>query len=480
MTLEYVDAAAPAARSQQADIPTALSRSERRSSLVLAAACLGQLLVVLDTSVVNVALPHIGSSLGFSASSLSWVVSAYTLAFAGLLLFGGRLADLLGHRRTMLSALTAFGIASVLGGLAQGAGQLVAARAAQGATAAVLSPVTLTVILATFPDGRRRNRAVATWGMVATVGGALGVLLSGVLTEYLDWRWVMFVNIPFVGIAGAFALVAVRDSQVRTPARLDTLGAMLATASMALLSYAFVHAGDHAWSDVVTVSTLGAAIATGAGFVVRELRAEAPLIRLSILGSRSVSVATALIAFVGMATITGFYFTSLFLQNVLRYDPVSTGLAFLPFCACMAAATMASSRLVERFGARLVIGTGMLVAALGMLLFSQLSVGSGYGAFLLGSIPTSLGLGVSIAPTLSLGTARALPREAGMISGVLNTSRQAGGSLALAVLVSVASRVDTGGVEGLAHGYRVAFVSVAALLLVAAAVAAVGVTRRTA
>lgn len=479
MTLDCIDSPRTI-RFHEIDSPADFSNSStRRSSLVLVAACLGQLLVVLDTSVVNVALPHIGISLGFSGSSLSWVVSAYTLAFAGLLLFGGRLADVIGHRRTMLTALAVFGIASVLGGLAQSSGQLLAARAAQGATAAVLSPVTLTVILATFPDGRRRSRAVATWGMVATVGGAVGVLLSGALTEYLDWRWVMFVNIPFVVVAGGFALVSVRDSHVRAPVRLDALGAVLATASMTLLSYAFVHAGDHAWSDAVTISTLSGAIVAGAAFVGRELRVDAPLIRLSMLRNRSVSVAAVLIAFVGMATVTGFYFTSLFLQNVMQYDPVSTGLAFLPFCASMAAATMASSRLVERFSAQRVIAVGLMVAAVGMLLFARLSVGAGFGAFLLASIPTSLGLGISIAPTLSLGTSRAMPREAGMISGVLNTSRQAGGSLALAVLVSVAGRAGrSGGVDGLAHGYRVAFLSVAASLLVASAVAAVGIVRR--
>jgi predicted MFS family arabinose efflux permease len=248
---------------------------------------------------------------------------------------------------------------------------------------------------------------------------------------------------------------------------------------MTLLSYAFVHAGERSWTDVGTMSTLLGAIVTGAGFVGHERRAAAPLVRLSMVRVRTVSVATGLIAFVGMATVTGFYFTSLFLQNVMHYSPVSTGVAFLPFCACMAAATMASSSLVERLGARTIITMGMLVAALGMGCFARLSVGSGFGAFLLASIPASAGLGVSIAPTLALGTSAAAAREAGMVSGLLNTSRQAGGSLALAVLVSIASRAEHGrGVEGLAHGYRTAFEIVAALLVVAAALAAAGITRR--
>src|SRR3954451_6081544 len=215
-------------------------RAPAGTTLVLAAACLCQLMVVLDISVVNVALPDIGVSLGFTPTSLSWVVSAYTLAFGGLLLLGGRLADVLGHRSTMLGALGLFGVASLLGGLAQSPGQLIAARAAQGVAAAVLSPVTLTVLMLSFPEGPERRRALATWGLVATAGGTLGVLLGGLLTEYLDWRWVFFVNVPIVLVAGVLALVAVRDSPGSEHVRLDVVGAVLATASMTLLTYGCV------------------------------------------------------------------------------------------------------------------------------------------------------------------------------------------------------------------------------------------------
>src|SRR3954447_20162259 len=236
------------------------SQSERtdpgtaRPGLALTAACLSQLMVILDISVVNVALPHIDGALGFTATSLSWVISAYTLALGGLLLLGGRIADVLGLRRTMLGALGLFGVVSLLGGLAQSPGELIAARAAQGVTAAVLSPATLTVILVTFPEGPGRRRAVAIWGIVATAGGAIGVLLSGLLTEYLDWRWVFFVNVPLVLAALALALAAVRDVHGQKQVRLDLAGAILATASTTLLAYGFVHAGEHGWSDVVTVS----------------------------------------------------------------------------------------------------------------------------------------------------------------------------------------------------------------------------------
>ncbi len=220
-----------------------------RAGMALAAACVCQLMVVLDISVVNVALPDIGRSLGFSSSSLSWVVSAYTLTFGGLLLLGGRIADLIGHRRTMLAALALFGIASVLGGLTHSPGQLIAARAAQGMTAAVLSPLTLTVIMVSVPEGPQRRRALATWGMVATGGSALGVLLSGLLTQYLDWRWVLFVNVPFVLVAATLALIAVRDLTISKRVRLDVVGAILATASTTLLAYGCVYAGEHAWDN---------------------------------------------------------------------------------------------------------------------------------------------------------------------------------------------------------------------------------------
>src|SRR3954464_2208071 len=222
-----------------------------RPGLALTAACLAQLMVILDISVVNVALPHIDGALGFTPSSLSWVISAYTLALGGLLLLGGRIADVIGLRRTMLGALALFGVVSLLGGLAQSPGQLIAARAAQGVTAAVLSPATLTVILVTFPEGPGRRRALAVWGLVAAAGGAIGVLLSGLLTEYLDWRWVFFVNVPLVLAAVALAHAAVRDTRAMQRVRLDLAGAVLATASTTLLAYGCVTAGEHGWGDVV-------------------------------------------------------------------------------------------------------------------------------------------------------------------------------------------------------------------------------------
>ncbi|MGC4112243.1 MAG: MFS transporter [Nocardioides sp.] len=441
---------------------------------VLAAACVCQLMVVLDISVVNVALPRIDHALAFSPASLSWVVNAYTLAFAGLLLLGARVADLVGHRRTMTSALVFFGIASMLGGLAHTPTQLIAARAAQGAAAAVLAPVTLVVIMATFEEGAPRRRAIATWGMVQASGSAVGVLLSGVLTEYLNWRWVLYVNIPFVVAGLVLALGSVRNLSSRTRTELDVPGAVLATASMTLLAYGCVNAGEHGWADGTTAGSLALAVITFGAFLATERRARHPLVRLQVIKSRSVAIASVLMTFVGGATVTSFYFASLFLQNVLGYSPVRTGLAFLPFSVGIALATMASSVMVERLGPRRLITSGLVLAGVGFILFARLDVDSGLGTFLLPVAPASLGIGATIAPILNLGTSGADRHEAGMVSGLLNTSRQAGGSVALALLVTMATRVTArsspSGLHALAQGYRVAFVLDAVLLLSGAVV----------
>ncbi|MDN5761607.1 MAG: MFS transporter [Microlunatus sp.] len=346
-------------------------------------------------------------------------------------------------------------------------------------TAAVLSPLSLTVILVSFPDGPRRRRAVATWGVVATAGGALGVLLSGLLTAYLDWRWVLFVNVPFVVAATALALTAVHDSQAENRVPPDVIGAVFATASTTLLAFGFVHAGNHVWGTPVTVSAVAGSLVAGMAFVGWELRTSVPLIRLSVLRIRSVWVATVLIALIGTAGVSGFYFASLSLQNVLGYDPLSTGLAFLPFAAGTVLATKASPGLVERFGMRTILMAGFTVGAIGMLCFTRLEMGVGYSTFLLASIPTSVGLGLCGAPTLSLGTSGVLSQEAGMVSGLLTTSRQVGGGVALAALASVASQHAGQGVHALADGYHTAFLLQCLLLFAAAIIALVYVPRDT-
>lgn len=450
----------------------------QRQGLVLATVCLCQLMVVLDISVVNVALPSIGRDLGFSAAALSWVVNAYTLVFGGLLLLGGRVADLVGHRRAMLAGLGLFGVASVLGGLADGPGQLIAARAGQGLAGAVLAPISLTVIMVSFAEGAARNRAVAIWAMVASSGIAVGVLAGGVLTELLNWRWVLFVNVPIVAVALAMAVRSVHDSRQTRVGRLDVAGAVLGTAALTLLVYGMVEAGEHGWTEMSTVASLGLAVLCGAAFVVWEGRfAAQPLVRLGIFRTRTVWVADVIVVFIGAATIAGFYFASLYLQDVLHYGPLKAGAAFLPFCAGIMVASFASTRLAARLGNRVLLTGGLLVGAAGMFWFSLLDTDSTFLSGFLGpSLVASLGLGSCLVANIAMGTSGVSAHEAGLVSGLLNASRQCGGSVGLAVLSTVAvaatRHADTPDpVAALATGYARAF-TVTGILVLAAAVCA--------
>ena len=450
----------------------------RHAGAILATVCLCQVMVVLDASVVNIALPSIDAALGFTPSALPWVVNAYTLVFGGLLLLGGRIADLIGHRRAMLAGLVLFGVASVLGGLAQGPGELIAARAGQGLAGAVLAPVSLTVIMVTFPEGPARNRAVGLWAMVAASGSAVGVLLGGLLTDLLDWRWVLFVNVPIVAVALALASRFVHDTRQPHRGGLDVAGALLGTAAVTLLVYATVAAGDHGWGSTGTIVALAVAVVCGAAFVWWEQRvAAAPLVRLGIFATRTVWVANVIVVFIGAATIAGFYFASLFLQNVLHYSPLRAGAAFLPFCAGIMLGAIASSRLASRLGNRAVIAGGLVFGALGMFLFSRLDASSTFASgFLLPSLVASTGIGLCMVANTSMGTSGVAHHEAGLVSGLLNTSRQIGGSLGLAALATVAVAATqssaTDPAQVVVHGYDRAFLVTAALVLAAAIVAA--------
>ncbi|NJP48245.1 MFS transporter [Actinacidiphila epipremni] len=450
----------------------------RHAGLVLATVCLCQAMVVLDISVVNVALPSIATDLGFSQGSLSWVVNAYTLVFGGLLLFGGRIADLVGHRRAMLAGLGLFALASVLGGLAQSPGELIAARAGQGLAGAVLAPVSLTVIMVTFPEGPVRNRAVGIWAMVAAGGSALGVLLGGLLTDLLDWRWVLFVNVPIVAVAAPLALRSISGTRLLVRRRLDVPGALLGTGGITLLVYAMVQAGEHGWTSRGTLAGLVSAAALVAAFLAWERwGTREPLVRLGIFAVRTVWVANAVVVFIGAATVAGFYFTSLFLQGVLHYSPVKAGAAFLPFCFGIVVGARFSSVAAARFGGRTTISCGLVLGAVGMLLFSRLHAGSTFlSGFLLPSVLASIGIGASVVANTTMGTSGVAHHEAGLVSGLLNTSRQCGGSIGLAVLSTVAVATSHGSGQGdtpqaIVHGYDRAF-QVTALLVLAAAVLA--------
>ncbi|MFJ6211878.1 MFS transporter [Streptomyces sp. NPDC092296] len=449
--------------------------------LILATACLCQLLVVLDASVVNVALPSIDRALHFSPGALSWVINAYTLVFGGLLLLGGRIADLAGHRRALLAGLLLFAVASVLGGFAQDPSQLIAARAGQGLAAAVLAPISLTVIMVNFAEGPVRARAVGIWAMVSGVGSALGVLLSGVLTEVLDWRWVLFINLPIIAVVVPLALRSVHGRPAPRSGLPDITGAVLGTAAMSLLVYGTVETSSHPWGSARTLATLGAAVLLGVAFVLWERRCAEPIVRLSVFRARSVWAANVIVLLIGSAMLVGFYFCSLFLQEVLHYGPLAAGSAFLPFCVGIVTGSMVSGRLAARFGNRVLLTGGLLVGAVGMAWFGLLGVDSTFvGGFLGPCLVTSAGIGVCLVANTSMGTTGARHHEAGLVSGLLNASRQCGGSIGLAALstVAVSATRHSGAADplrALTVGYDRAFLVSGALLLVAALVAAVAV-----
>jgi EmrB/QacA subfamily drug resistance transporter len=456
-------------------------------SLVLAIACVAQFMVVLDVSIVTVALPSIGHDLHYTPSGLQWVVNAYVLTFAGFLLLGGRAADLFGRRRVYLSGMGLFTVASLAGGLATDAAWLTTARAVQGVAGACLSPATLTIILTTFP-GDRRARALGIWSAVAGAGGAAGSILGGILTSALSWRWVLFVNIP-IGIAAVAAALAwltesdLRQGAGQPRARLDIAGAVAVTAGLGVLVYAIVGTATHPWGSATTLSLLGVAALLLAVFAVIELRlASAPLVRFGLLRSRSVSGANIVMFLVGAAFFSMWYFLSLYLQNVLGYSALKTGLAFLPMGIMIIIGAQASSRIMRRTGVRPLLLTGTVLAACGFGWLSAIGPHSTYLASVFGpGCLIALALGTLFTPLAAAATAGVAFADAGLASGVLNTSRQIGGSLGLALLATIATdrmhaaltagHGSTTVTSALNAGYSRAF-QVAAGLSIAAALAA--------
>ncbi|MFD0550962.1 MFS transporter [Streptomyces rectiviolaceus] len=434
-----------------------------------------QFLVSLDMSVVNIALPDIGDDLGFGADSLLWVVNAYALAFGGLLMLGGRLADLVGRRRTLIAGFAVFGVASLAGGLAQTPGQLVAARAVQGAGAAALAPVALALITVNYAAGSARSRALGLWGAAGALGGAVGVMAGGLLTDLAGWRSVMLINVPVVLAALLLSRHGVPADRRTGPApRLDVLGALLVTAGMATLVLGLVRTETYAWASGTTLGTLGAAAVLLVAFAVVESRQREPLLRLGLLRNRPVLSANAFALLMSSGQFAAFYFTSLYLQEVMSYGSTTAGAAFLPFCVGVVAGSVISARKVGRFGERALLVTGGLLGAAGFVWFA-LTVGPGgtfLGSIVGPSLVASVGIGMCFVPLGTAATSGVAAEETGMASGLLNSSRQLGGSLGLAVLVTVASGVtgEKRGPGALADGYATAF-GVAAALLVAAAVA---------
>ncbi|MFE0099658.1 MFS transporter [Streptomyces sp. NPDC059009] len=434
-----------------------------------------QFLVSLDVSVVNIALPDIGAGLGFADGSLTWVVNAYALAFGGLLMLGGRLADVIGRRRTLMWGFAVFGAASLVGGLAGTPGQLIAARAVQGVGAAALAPVGLALITVNYPAGPARSRAMGLWGAVGALGGAVGVMGGGLLTDWAGWRSVMLINVPVVLAALAVAPRAVPADRRTHPApRLDLVGGLLVTAGTSVLVLGLVRTETHAWTSATTLTTLLAGAALLTAFVAVETRKRTPLLRPGLLRSRPVLSANAFALLMSAGQFAAFYFTSLYLQEVLSYGPTRAGAAFLPFCVGVVAGSTAAARAVGRFGERALLVTGGLLGAAGFLWFALTAEAGGTfaGSVLGPSLVASVGTGMCFVPLGAAATSGVAVEETGMAAGLLNCSRQLGGSLGLAALATVAAHTsgDRPGPAALADGYATAF-AVSAALLAAAALA---------
>jgi EmrB/QacA subfamily drug resistance transporter len=403
--------------------------------------CAAQFMVVLDGSIVNVALPSIKTALHFSQASLPWVVNAYTLTFGGFLLLGGRAADLLGRRRVFMVGLVVFSAASLAGGLAQSEGWLIVARGVQGLGAAILSPATLSIITTTFTEGGERNKALGIWGALAGGGAAAGVLLGGVLTTGIGWRWVLFVNVPIGALA--LTLVPLLIAESRSPERhtgYDVAGAVSITGGLMLLVYTLVKTSGWGWGSSRTVALLAVSVALIAGFVLIESRARSPLMPLRILRNRSVASADAVGLLVGAALLSMFFFLSLYLQQVLHYSALRTGVSYLPLAVGIIIASGLASGLTTRIGAKPVLVTGLVAIAGGMVWFSNLPIHGKYVSDVLPpSLIVALGLGFSFVPLTILAVSGTTEDDAGLASGLINTANQVGAAIGLAVLATIAT-----------------------------------------
>ena len=472
----------------------------RGLGLSLVVIATAQLILVLDDSVANIALPSIQRDLAVSASALPWVINAYVLAFGALLLFGGRVGDLFGRRRVLRIGLAVFAIASLLGGLAPSAGLLVAARGLQGVGAALVAPNVLALIATTFPVGKPRNSAMAVYAAMSAVGIAGGVLLGGILTGMLSWRWVFLINVPIVlaVLAGTRALVEGR----RNTGRLDAPGAITGTGAMVALAYGITRSGEHGWGDAVTLGAFAVAAALAVLFVWLQTRSEQPMLPLGLLRDRNRSGSYATVLFIGAGLMATFYLLALYMQQVLRFDPVMAGVAALPVSVGIVLSSGISSKLVERLAPRAVAVPGLLIAATGMYWLSTLTVGSSYAWHVLPALfVTYFGLGMGFMPMTLTAVHGVAEDRAGVASALLNTAQQIGAALGVSVLATVSTTAangrlpeaastlqeglvagDRGAVaaasEALSHGYTAGFLAGAGMLLVAAVVAIAAVNTR--
>ncbi|MBV9309719.1 MAG: MFS transporter, partial [Solirubrobacterales bacterium] len=419
---------------------TAKEYLERRwTALILL--CVAQFVVVLDASIVNVALPTIGRGLHFSEQNLPWVVNAYVITFGGFLLLGGRAADLLGRRRVFMAGLLVVAVASLAAGFASNQGQLIAARAAQGLGAAIISPSALSIVTNLFRDGAERNKALGAWGAVAGSAGAAGVLLGGILTDGLGWQWVLWVNVPVSLIALALTPGLIPESRSESETRhFDAAGAVSITAGLSVLAYAFLDASTAGWGSTKIVSLLALSVILIGAFIVIELRSAAPLVPFRIFRLRTLTGANVVGILLGASLFSMFFFISLYMQQVLGYSAIHAGLSYLPLALTIIVAAGVGGQLVTRFGFKPVLAAGMLFVALGLLWFSGISVGGGFLTDILGpSLLAAMGLGFGFVTSTIAAVSGVNAREQGLASGLINTSQQIGGALGLAVLSTIAT-----------------------------------------
>nr|WP_037610677.1 MFS transporter [Streptacidiphilus rugosus] len=415
----------------------AQARRGQHPGISLAVIATTQLMVVLDITIVNIALPHISTALHFTPTSLSWVLNAYTLTFGGLLLLGGRIGDILGRRPTLITGVLLFSLASLLGGLATASWMLLASRALQGIGGAIASPTAFALIATNFKEGPERNRAFGVYAAVAGAGGAIGLLLGGMLTSWLSWRWVFFVNVP-IGLAlAALAPLYINDSE-RHPGHFDLPGALSATLGMVSLVYGFIRAADSGWTDTWTLVSFAAAIVLLSSFLVIESRTTQPITPLKMFRNRNRSGSYVMMLCLAAAMFGIFFFMTQFIQDILGFSPIKAGFAFLPMSAAIIVAAQIAARQQTKWGARPFMILGTVLVTVGAFWVTRLDIHSSYVGGVLGpTVIFGLGMGCIFVPVMLTAVSGVAPHEAGAATGLLNTTQQVGGSLGLAILVTV-------------------------------------------
>ncbi|MDT0278292.1 MFS transporter [Blastococcus goldschmidtiae] len=470
--------------------PPSATAPDPRRWLALAVIAVAQLMVVLDVSIVNIAIPEAGADLGISTANIQWVVTAYTLAFGGLLLLGGRIADFIGRKRTFLIGLLGFAGASALGGLAPNQELLFAARALQGGFAALLAPAALSLLTVTFTEPRERARAFGVFGAISGGGAAIGLILGGVLTEYASWRWTLGVNVPIAIVAAVFAIGLISESRATGDRRYDVPGVLLSTAGLVSLVYGFSKAAEAGvgWRDPVTLAFLGAAAVLLVGFVLYERRASHPLLPLRVVLDRNRGGSYLVFLLVGAGLFSMFLFLTFYFQETLGYTPLESGFAFLPFSGGIILGAGIVAQLLPRVGPRPLIVAGLALAVLGMLWLTRIGESSAFVTDVLpAEIALSFGMAMVFVPTSSTALVGISSHDAGIASAMLNTAQQVGGSLGLALLntfyaSAVSGRLADDPAAGpdaaFVHGYHVAFVWAAGFLALALVIAAALISAR--